>query len=255
MRTMIPRNSTLLFAFYCVFSCLTNVKAQNLVPNPSFETFNKCPNDYNVKYRKELVPGWYMATGGTPDYFNSCTRVQVGVPQNFMGSCFAKDGWAYAGIILLLEPSADSTSKSTDYREYIETKLSEPLHKGGMYSITFYYAIAPYSTYAVNRLGAYLSEKKIGNKLSTRILNYKPQVNTDSIAIQTEKQAWFMVTDTVEAKGNEQYLTIGNFYNDHRTKYQTLDTNGISKVQQSRIAQNKLAYYYIDVVSVVKVSK
>lgn len=196
-----------------------------------------------------------MATGGTPDYFNSCTRVQVGVPQNFMGSCFAKDGWAYAGIILLLEPLADSTSKSTDYREYVETKLQEPLQKGEKYCITFYYSVAPYSTYGVNRLGAYLSEKKIGNKLSTRILDYKPQIKTDSIDIKTEKQSWFMVTDTIEAKGNEQYLTIGNFYNDHHTQYRTLDTNGISKVQQSRIAQNKLAYYYIDLVSVVKINK
>jgi len=230
-------------------------QAQNLVPNPSFETFDKCPNDYNVKFRKELISGWYMATGGTPDYFNSCTRIQVGVPQNFMGSCFAKDGKAYIGLILLLEPYADTLTKPTDYREYIEARLSEPLVKGLRYCATFYYSVAPYSTYAVNRLGAYFSEKKIGNKLSTRILDYKPQVCMDTTNIQTEKQAWFMVSDTIQAKGNEQYITIGNFYNDRKTRYTTLDVSGVSKVQQARIAQNKLAYYYIDLVSVVKVSR
>src|SRR6266568_4143817 len=81
---------------------------QNLVPNPSFEIYDKCPNQYLATYRKMLVPGWLLPTGATPDYFNSCTKIQVGVPENFMGYCFAKEGQAYAGIILLFNPPKDS---------------------------------------------------------------------------------------------------------------------------------------------------
>ena len=250
---MIRKNKTIIILLLISsLAFLQGLQAQNLVPNPSFEMFKKCPNDYNIKYRKELVTGWYMATGGTPDYFNSCTRLQVGVPQNFMGSCFAKDGWAYAGIIVLLEPSVDSTSSATDYREYIETKLNEPLAKNQKYCVTFYFSVAPNSTYAVNRLGAYFSENKIGNRLSTRTLNYKPQISLDSATILTEKQNWYAVTDTFCAKGNERYLTIGNFYNDRKTLYKTLDVSGISKIQQTKIAASKISYYYIDLVSVVK---
>lgn len=244
----------LIFLLILSFSYLPGLQAQNLVPNPSFEICKKCPNDYNIKYRKELIPGWYMATGGTPDYFNSCTRVQVGVPQNFMGSCFAKDGQAYIGLILLLEPPIDTTSKATDYREYIESKLNEPLAKDQWYRVAFYFSVAPNSTYGINRLGVYFSEKKIGNRISTRILNFKPQVSIDSTLILTEKQNWFAFIDTFKAKGNESYMTIGNFYNDKKTNYKTLDVFGISKVQQTRIAANKIAYYYIDLVSVVKIS-
>jgi hypothetical protein len=231
------------------------LQAQNLVPNPSFEIFDKCPTDYNIKYKKTMLPGWYMATGGTPDYFNSCTRIQVGVPQNFMGSCFAKDGQAYAGLILLLEPSLNSDSKPTDYREYLETRLTEPLIKDQWYRVTFYFSVAPYSTYAINRLGAYFSGKRIGNRRTTRILDFKPQISLDSTKILTEKQAWFALTDSFKAKGNERYMTIGNFYNDKETNYTTLDMTGISTLQQERITENKLAYYYIDLVSVVKTNR
>jgi len=234
---------------------ISGLMAQNLVPNPSFEQYTKCPKDYNIKYRKEFVQGWYMATGGTPDYFNSCTRFQVGVPQNFMGSCYAKDGNAYTGIIVLLTPATDSVSKPTDYREYIETGLTEPLIKDQWYKVTFYFSIASYSTFAINRLGAYFSEKEISKRRYTRILNYKPQISMDSIKIITEKQAWFEVTDTFRACGKEKYMTIGNFYDDRRTTYKTLDAAGISKIQQSRIARDKIAYYYIDLVSVEKVNR
>lgn len=229
------------------------MQAQNLVPNPSFEVFDKCPTDYNIKYHKTLVPGWFMATGGTPDYFNSCTRVQVGVPQNFMGSCFAKDGWAYAGVILLQEPVVGPNEKPTDYREYIQAQLSEPLKKGHWYKVSFYISVAPYSTYAINRIGAYFSEKKIGNRSTTRILDYKPQIALDSVNIITEKQAWFAVADSFMAKGNERFMTIGNFYNDARTNFKVLSTDGISQIQQDRIARNKLSYYYIDLVSVTEI--
>ncbi len=254
MNVMIP----MIFIYLLTLLLFTvpELQAQNLVPNPSFEIFVKCPKDYNVNYRKELLPGWYMATGGTPDYFNSCTRIQVGVPQNFMGSCFAKDGNAYVGLMLLLDPPNDSVAPAkTNYREYIEARLNEPLTKGQFYLVTFYFSVGPYSTYAVNRLGAFFSEKRIGNRRSTRTLNYKPQVCMDSTKILTERQNWFAVSDTFLSNGNEQYITIGNFYDDKRTRYKTLNLEGISKVQQARIADNRIAYYFIDLVSVIKIDK
>jgi OmpA-OmpF porin, OOP family len=230
---------------YCV------AQSPNLVPNPGFETYKKCPKNYTVLYRKELIPGWYLPTGGTPDYFNSCTRIQVGVPQNFMGYCLPKEGLAYAGLILLLEPPADSAKKGKiNYREYLQAQLTEPLKKEQFYSITFYFSIAPYSTFAINRLGIYLSEKKISKGKSTGILAYKPQVVMDTTVILTEHHQWFAVTGIYKALGGEQYITIGNFYNDNETRYKALDLAGIGSVLRSRIVWNQVAYYYIDMVSV-----
>jgi hypothetical protein len=240
-----------------VFSILfSTITAQNLVPNPSFEIFDKCPKDYNVEYKKILVPGWYMPTGGTSDYFNVCAKAQVGVPQNFMGNCLAKDGGAYAGIILILEPPADSTKPAKiNYREYLGTKLDHPLIKGQWYVVRFYFSIPSRSTYAVNRLGAYFSEEKIGHKLSTGVLSYKPQVYMDSVRMVTEKETWFEVVDTIQAKGNEQYMTIGNFYNDKQTRYEPLSLAGLSKIQQAKVTESQMAYYYIDWVSVTRIDR
>jgi len=243
--------------FFVSFSGIaSNLSAQNIVPNPSFEIFGKCPKDYNVNYKKTIVPDWYMPTGGTADYFNSCTKIQVGVPQNFMGNCFAKDGNAYVGLILMLEPPADTAKPAKiNYREYIEAKLKEPLAKSQWYVVKFYFSISTYSTFAINRLGAFLSEKKISNTLLNGILPCKPQIYMDTARIITEKDDWFEIADTIQAKGNEQYITIGNFYNDKKTSYKTLGLDGISRVQQARIKENQMAYYFIDMVSVIKIVK
>jgi OmpA-OmpF porin, OOP family len=243
---------------YYLFSCLLFIgfgasSAQNLVPNASFEEYSNCPKDYIVSYRKELVPGWFMPTGGTADYFNSCAKVQVGVPKNFMGNCPAKDGKAYAGIMVFMDPVSPAESKQTDYREYLQAKLTEPLAKGQLYRVTFYASLASNSTYAVNRLGAYLSEDKIGNRLSTRVLDYQPQICRDTSKIVMDRDEWFAVSDTFRAKGREQYLVIGNFFSDLKTKYQSLDLSGLNKFLQARVTRDRLSYYYIDLVSVCKV--
>jgi len=230
------------------------VYGQNLVPNPSFEIFDKCPDQYLLTYRKFLVPGWYLATGATPDYFNSCTRLQVGVPQNYMGYCLAKDGQAYAGMIVLHDPPIDSLAPAKiNYREYIEAQLISQLEKGQTYKLSFYYAIATYSTFAINRLGIFISDDLVLKKLSTGVLNVKPQVFMDTSVIVTDRDQWIEVSGTYVAKGGESYITIGNFYNDRITKYKVLNLPDINKFMKDKIKHMKIAYYYIDLVSVTKV--
>jgi OmpA-OmpF porin, OOP family len=233
-----------------------DVISQNLVPNPGFEVYETCPENYTITYQKTLLPGWYMPTRGTPDYFNSCTRIQVGVPQNFMGMCMPKDGKAYAGIIVLLDPSPKSDKKSqTDYREYLQTKFIAPLKKNKLYDVQFYFAVAPYSMYSINRLGAYLSVKKISKRRSTKILHYRPQVSCDSSVIFTETAQWIGIKGIFKAKGGEQYMTIGNFYDDLNTSHKPMNLEGLGSILQNRIHGDQIAYYYIDNVSVAPVEE
>ena len=230
----------------------SHVYSQNLVSNPGFEIYETCPENYTISYQKTLLPGWYIPTRGTPDYFNSCTKIQVGVPQNFMGKCMPKDGKAYAGIIVLLDPSPKRDKKSQiDYREYLQTRFTEPLTKNKMYDVQFYFAVAPYSTFSINRLGVYLSEKKISKRRSTKILHYRPQVSCDSSSIFEETAQWVSVSGTFRAKGGEQYMTIGNFYDDLNTTYKPMNLEGMGTILQARIHSDQIAYFYIDNVSVV----
>jgi OmpA-OmpF porin, OOP family len=237
------------------FICL-HVNSQNLVPNPGFEVYETCPENYTIAYRKTLLPEWYIPTRGTPDYFNSCTKIQVGVPQNFMGRCMPKDGKAYAGIIVLLDPSPKNDKKSqTDYREYLQTKLTAPLIKNKVYGVQFYFAVATYSTFSINRLGAYFSVKKISKRRSTKILHYKPQVSIDTSAIFAENAQWISVSGTFRAKGGEQYMTLGNFCDDLHTTYKPMNLEGLGTILQTRIHSDQIAYFYIDNVSVLPVEE
>jgi len=229
-------------------------KSQNLVSNPSFEIYDICPNYTTEKSVKELIPGWFLPTRGTSDYFNSCSRFQVNVPNNFIGHMFAKDGQAYAGIILIEKPPQDSIkSKILNYREYLQTELKEPLVQGESYEVKFHYAIATYSTYAANNIGVYFSKERVKQRGSSKVLKYSPQIKADTSFMNTEKDIWVEVTDTLIACGGEKYLTIGNFYSDINTQYLTLNTYGIRKTLKKTIDDNKIAYYYIDMVSVIMI--
>jgi hypothetical protein len=116
------------------------LKAQNLVPNPSFEIFDTCPDAYNEVNRAQ---GW-RSFGNTPDYFNSCdsdsTFNIVGVPQNGLGYQFAATGNAYCGLYTYY------TSPNT-YREYIGSQLTDTLKINHKYFVSFKVSATFYVAY------------------------------------------------------------------------------------------------------------
>ena len=243
----------LLLLFFMLFSGF--LFAQNLVPNPSFEAYEECPYDMTIYPKKKLIPHWYLPNKGTSDYFNSCTNLQVSVPENFIGNLWAYDGQAYAGIVLLeihVEDTADE--KDLNYREYLQAKLKKNLLTNQHYLVTIHYAVATYSTYAVNRLGVFFSEEKIKNRFSYQTLIYEPQISVPEDTVFTENNIWYELSDTIKADGGEQYITIGNFYPDKQTKFTILDISKLNLPLQDHIIKNGLAYYYIDMVSVEELS-
>src|SRR5437868_3489465 len=87
----------LIFTFQC--SAQTNI-----VPNGSFEQYSNCPDQEGQIFRAN---GWFMPTGGTSDYYNSCNTLpysnNYSVPFNcaaLTGMSFqeAHTGNAYAGF-------------------------------------------------------------------------------------------------------------------------------------------------------------
>ena len=101
----------------------TVAQEKNLVLNPGFEKYEKCPEDYTPEnLSHKLVTGWTYPTRATPDYFNRCSRRNVSVPRNFAGESEPHSGDGYVGAIL------SGTAES--YREYIQGSFSVPLIKG-----------------------------------------------------------------------------------------------------------------------------
>ncbi|MCG8412207.1 MAG: hypothetical protein MI739_13085 [Bacteroidales bacterium] len=230
-------------------------KAQNLVFNPSFEMFDECPEEVTMYSIKKLIPYWNIPTRGTTDYFNACAMYQVGVPNNVMGNMLALDSNAYAGIVMIESPPfCTKRENALDYREYLQTKLKKPLETGSLYVCKFYFSIASYSTYAVNRIGMYISTDKEQDRFSAKALSLKPQIVYDTLNIACERDYWYLVCDTFRARGGEKYITIGNFYDDLNTDVITLNNSNYRNYIRQKIKNNKIAYYYIDMVSVFQVS-
>jgi len=205
------------------------MKAQNLVPNPSFEDTVHCPTSINELYDCQL---WMNPTNATPDYFNACS-VGVHVPNNGYGIQSAHTGVAYTGIYTFNKPYAQ-------YREYIQIGLSSPLLTNHKYFISFYLSLAEVSQYAVSSIGAYLSSTPIVST-NTVVLSYSPQIQNKSSNVLTDKNNWMFISDTLYADGGEQYMTIGNFKRDSLS-----DTLFLGNIGGSN-----LAYYYIDDISVI----
>src|SRR5690606_36843023 len=77
----------------CFFSLLP---AQNLVPNPDFETYAPCPVWFPSLPGPLNAAPW-SGVVGSADYFNGCAPFPVGVHFNFQGSQEAHSRVGYAG--------------------------------------------------------------------------------------------------------------------------------------------------------------
>lgn len=232
------------YLIFCTgFSFLINhAVCQNLVPNPDFEYIIQCPNDDG--YIKYAYP-WYNPI---KDYlnisnsylFNYCEPQYhpYSVPWNIWGYQYPRSGKGYAAIGVY----GGCIYKDSLPRSYITAKLNFPLEKGNYYSVHFYTVLAEMSTYAVNRLGVYISNDSVyGHVL--RPLPYIPQIAMDTSRIFRDTMNWTPVSGIYQAKGGEKYITIGNFYTD---TFLTIEYVGYNPNTFG-------SYHYIDDVSVYEI--
>lgn len=221
-----------------LFACLCHrVTAQNLVPNPGFESFNKCPGSYNQGKDQFSLPGWYSPTSGTPDHFHACSIGEADIPYNWAGVSDPFEGNGYAGIFLWM--------CDRFYREYLQCELAEPLVKDSLYDIAFYYKLSSYSKYSVNRVGLLLTDSAVTAKHDAP-LNLLPTLSIVHDSALTRKTGlWEKAALRYKAKGGERFVTIGNFAGNETKVY---------KIQFRPISEPMLAsaaYYFIDQVEVI----
>ncbi len=229
-----------------VLLCIALIgESQNLVPNNSFEDAWSCPSSFAELPVSKPFPQWYNPNKGTPDQFHICSPGDAGIPENFAGSIYPAEGVAYAGIILR-EVFYDTTKivKGVS-REYIQTKLTQVLKREKLYCVKLFYANSLKSLYAVDAMGITLTKEKIGTKDAGLIIQ-RPQVINKPRHIMNNQDYWQELCGTYRARGNEQYLTIGNFWDNSITNYQ-LNTN------EATDTNFIYAYYYIDDVRVFEI--
>jgi len=217
----------------CIF-CVALGMTQNLIVNPSFEAHVGCPQ--TLGSFNEDVEGWSTPTTGSTDYFNGCSTA-MGTPENFNGSQPADFGIGYAGLYLYAPG---------DYREYIQAGLLQPLKKGKKYKISFYVSLAERSDFAIKEFGLLFSKNKLDfpiRKELSKMHLYKDTENEYHYMeigysnFLDDTKDWILVHSQFVAKGNERFLTFGNFKNNKRTRLFKTKRNA-----------KQGAYYYIDMV-------
>ncbi|GAB3995610.1 hypothetical protein GCM10028807_36220 [Spirosoma daeguense] len=236
---------------------------QNLVPNPSFEKYKTLPCGflsviYNTNVTNDLIPdnianyveNWYTPTSGTTDYWffnNTIPRNQNGKDctngasiENNQPSQ-ARTGSGYIGLYVTYSGSAKN------YREYAQVRLTKPLKQGYYYHVSFYAQISNNVNYCSNQLGALFSQSpiirptKVDSSQFGEPLLFTPQIMPSEYICQPRQ--WVEVSKCFQASGGEEFLTIGNFFDDAHTFLQKKGSAGGAT----------FCYYLIDDITVEEV--
>ncbi len=180
-----------------------------------------------------LVDNWTNPTNGSPDYFDTCfsSPYGFGVPYNVFGEQSAHYGGAYPGLAVY----------HGTYMEYIQAQLNEPLQAGETYCVNFYVSLAGKSDFASIGPQLYFSNNAISSSNSLRF-PYVPQILETSIIYDTI--SWTLISGEYTAQGGENYLTIGNFFDEANTPHDSINNTTTSA-----------SYFYIDDVSAYKKMK
>jgi len=206
------------FLYACI-ACLLiaglssrNAAAQNLLPNPSFELRDSCPDGWHegfsfISNGPLFASSWYMPSAGTADYYNACApnppipgSLWVSVPLSSFGYQEPKTGSAYAGFFV-----------GTLGSEYVETPLITPTIANHRYFIGYWLSVADLSFGACSSFGAYVSTDSLELEMVSLLDMFVPQVESPAGTIYADSIGWQKVAGVYTSPGNERWLTIGNF--------------------------------------------
>jgi len=189
---------------------------KNLVPNGSFENFRKKSNNL-----RNAIP--WQPIASIDFYQNPLTNdttVQKG----------AYDGYAYTGFRF-----------QKRYKEFMQVKLVEPLHRGTVYAFSMQVRLAFWSNAILKSFGVLFSKagyRGQGDAVKANMI--------DTIAKKgglMKNFQWFTIRGFYKADGGEKYITIGNF---------------APEIKKEMIRMNlfkvgyKESYYFVDDIKLTK---
>jgi len=223
----------IIFTMSVIFSTIiVNAQVENMVLNPDFEDYDKCPQGYTfMNQTHKLIPNWTYPTFTTPDYFNKCSTGEVRVPDNFAGYSQPKSGKGYMGAIL--------SGSDKNFREYIQGTLKSTMKEGQVYCVSFWYKLASGSKFSVDQLSVCFVQNKVANSNKT-YLSLKPQLNNKEGLFLDNTEKWNLFCKLYTAKGNENFFIVGNFKNYANTNYVVTGKDTKNKKGKA------YAYYFFD---------
>lgn len=221
--------------------------SQNLIPNPGFED-NYFPPErhgqwcaakhwWNLNGDCDTFPGF-----GSPDYFHTEGGPEVKFPKNPFGYMEPFKGDAIMGITTY-------SSVLYNFREYLFTKLKEPIQIDDEVTISFYYfnpkPIIPMSAddcsvwtgSGNNNFGFHFTRDSIFQE-GRGPLRIEPTVKIEEVLYAKQ---WEKHEISFTAIDSYYYVAIGNFHNDQSTE--------VIEFEETIAPES---YYLLDEICIVK---
>lgn len=184
---------------------ISNGYSQNLVPNYSFENYTQCPDTSN-NYSLNMATNWESAVINSTDFVHNCNLTifnQIGI--------LPHTGNGFAGFYTI-------NGYNADYREYLQTLLSDTLKQDSCYYFECYLMLNKFSPSSTSKLGVLFSLYPItdGVGMFNSLVDTIPNIeNTKFPLLDTVN--WMRINGTYKATGNEIYMLFGSFYPDTLT--------------------------------------
>lgn len=217
----------------------------NLVLNPSFEErVDFLFGDPSLEWTRGL-------RNDTPDYI---TFTERGEPdfyyRKYIGGLLPVDGNAYAGIFCYrIHPLRGIK----EVREFIQVPLKHTMEKDTLYTISFFVALDPESNRAVNNFNVHFSSSPLNVKNEKAMYDLYPKVRFKRTWYDTI--TWTKLEKEYKSRGNESHLVIGNFSSDKSTGKKKVAFESDMEAKWNMHELEEVAYYYVDNVSILKISE
>lgn len=238
------RNYALLFGVIGLLGWAEVGVGQNLVPNPSFEEYEICPE--TIGFQPGGKPLHWDKWQWSPEYFNACAGelndvdTVLDVPLNGFGFQYAYDGEGYVGMATFQD----------DFREYVGCELVSPLIAGNTYRVSLMANVATGGNYwnpklASNNLGVlFTMSANVWTGLSGPSFEFRNYAHLHSQEVLSDTVAWEEISGAFIADSAYRYMVVGNFFEDALTD--TLGLEGFSSYA---------AYYFVDAVCVTTMNE
>jgi outer membrane protein OmpA-like peptidoglycan-associated protein len=191
-----------------------------------------------------LAEGLSSPTEIKADLFMTEASGDVGIPLNIYGTeAPSSDGGGqnYAGAVFY------KPGKLAAERSYITVPIMKgteqlTLKKGLKYCVEFSVSLSESSKFATNNISALFSKEVLGNGSPGAIYNNSDKIiRSQNNKVYNGFYGWEKVCAVYTAKGDEKFITIGNFDKNETTKFEA-----VKKPKESEAEVIAHAYYYVD---------
>ena len=200
-----------IFLFFILFCCEAKTQTE-YITNGSFEQIDSCYGNYAPigldVFEWSGCKGWSNPIASSSDLWCFGGKMGIENPPNVGGFYqYARSGNNYTGIFIGFQ-------SFYNYREYIQTQLTQQLSTGKFYEINFYLSSNAGSC-SISEIGVKFYDVKLKDLSKFQLTklegNIEADVTNDKTNFIKDTLGWQKITLNYKAKGNENFMVMGCF--------------------------------------------